>query len=130
LKDAVAEARAGRYGPAALDALASGDQPAAQFLKGLDLFVKGQIDQAAIQFQAAAGPRREYFPAAFYLGACLASAGRDRDAAGVWQLAMGQEPRPSFAYTLFADRSSTCCVQRLPGRPTTCRLPSASRSHT
>jgi VWFA-related protein len=103
LKDAMADARAGRYGPAALDALANGDQPAAQFLRGLELFMKGQLDQAATQFQAAAGPRREYFPAAFYLGACLASAGRDRDAAGVWQLAMGKEPRPSFAYTMFAD---------------------------
>jgi tetratricopeptide (TPR) repeat protein len=67
------------------------------------LFVKGQLEQAATQFQAAAGPRREYFPAAFYLGACLASVGRDRDAAGVWQLAMGKEPRPSIAYTMFAD---------------------------
>jgi VWFA-related protein len=103
LKDAMVEARAGRYGPAALDALANGDQPAAQFLRGLELFIKGQTEQAATQFQAAAGPRREYFPAAFYLGACLASVGRDRDAAGVWQLAMGKDPRPSFAYTLFAD---------------------------
>jgi VWFA-related protein len=103
LKDAMAEARAGRYGAAALDALTNGDQPAAQFLRGLELFLKGQLEQAATQFQAAAGPRREYFPAAFYFGACLASAGRDRDAAGVWQLAMGKEPRPSFAYTMFAD---------------------------
>ena len=103
LKDAMVEARAGRYGPAALDALANGDQPAAQFLRGLEFFLKGQTQQAATQFQAAAGPRREYFPAAFYLGACLASAGRDRDAAGVWQLAMGNDPRPSFAYVLFAD---------------------------
>lgn len=103
LKDAMTEARAGRYGPAALDALANGDQPAAQFLRGLELFLKGQVEQAAIQFQASAGTRREYFPAAFYLGACLASAGRDRDAAGVWQLAMGKEARPSFVYTMFAD---------------------------
>ena len=103
LKDAMVEARAGRYGAAALDALANGDQPAAAFLKGLDLLTKGQLDQAATQFNAAAGPRREYFPAAFYLGACLASGGRDRDAAGVWQLAIGQQPRPPIAYLLFAD---------------------------
>jgi len=103
LKSAMTEARAGRYGAAALEALSSGDQPAAAFLKGLDLLTKGQLDQAATQFNAAAGPRREYFPAAFYLGACLASAGRDREAAGVWQLAIGQQPRPVIAYTLFAD---------------------------
>ncbi len=103
LKEAIAEARAGRYGPAALDALSNGDQPAAMFLRGLDLLTKGQTEQAATQFQNAAGPRREYFPAAFYLGALLAGAGRDRDAAGVWQLGIGSAPRPSFAYTLFAD---------------------------
>jgi VWFA-related protein len=103
LKEAWVEARAGRYGPAALDALSNGDQPAAMFFRGLDLLHKGQHEQAATQFQNAAGPRRDYFPAAFYLGALLAGAGRDQDAAGVWQLGMGKEPRPSFVYTLFAD---------------------------
>ncbi|MGH9346397.1 MAG: VWA domain-containing protein [Vicinamibacterales bacterium] len=103
LKDAMAEARAGRYGPAALDALSDGDQPAAMFFRGLDLLTKGQHEQAATQFQNAAGPRREYFPGAFYLGALLAGAGRDQDAAGVWQLGIGKVRRPSFAYAAFAD---------------------------
>ena len=103
LADAMAAARAGRYGPAALAALAANDQPAAMFLRGLDLLAKGEIDQAATQFHNAAGPRREYFPAAFYLGALMAAGGRDRDAAGIWQLALGQETRPALAYTLFAD---------------------------
>jgi VWFA-related protein len=103
LKDAMTEARAGRYGTAAVQALSAGDQEAAAFLRGLDLFTKGQLDQAAIQLQNAAGPRREFFPAAFYLGAVFASAGRDRDAAGTWQLALGTEARPSIAYALAAD---------------------------
>lgn len=103
LKDAMVEARAGRYGPAALEALTSGDQEAASFLRGLDFFIKGQLDQAAIQLQLAAGPRREFFPAAFYLGAVFAAAGRDRDAAGVWQIALGTEPRPAAVYVLAAD---------------------------
>jgi VWFA-related protein len=103
LKEAMAEARAGRYGPAALDALANGDQPAAMFFRGLDLLTKGEHEKAATQFQTAAGPRREYFPAAFYLGALLAQAGRDQDAAGVWQMSFGKVARPSFAYTAFAD---------------------------
>ena len=103
LKDAMAEARAGRYGTAALEALSVGDQQAAMFFKGLDLLTKGQNEQAATQFQNAAGPRREYFPGAFYLGALLAGAGRDQDAAGVWQLGIGTQPRPSFAYVAFAD---------------------------
>ena len=53
--------------------------------------------------QLAAGPRREFFPAAFYLGAAFAAAGRDRDAAGVWQMALGTEPRPAAVYVLVAD---------------------------
>ena len=55
------------------------------------------------QLEVAAGPRREFFAAAFYLGAAFAAAGRDRDAAGVWQMALGTETRPLFAYTLLAD---------------------------
>jgi VWFA-related protein len=103
LKSALVEARAGRYGPAALEALTAGDQATAAFLRGVDFFAKGQLDQAATQLQIAAGPRREFFPAAFYLGAAFAAVGRDRDAAGVWQLALGNEPRPPIVYTMVAD---------------------------
>ena len=103
LKDAFLEARAGRYGPAALDALSEGDQTTATFLRGLDLFTRGQLDQALTQLDIAAGPRREFFPAAFYLGAVFAAAGRDRDAAGTWQLALGQETRPAAIYPMIAD---------------------------
>jgi VWFA-related protein len=103
LKDAMTEARAGRYGPAALEALTAGDQTAAAFLRGLDFYVKGQLDQAANQLSLAAGPRREFFPASFFLGAAYAQAGRDREAAGVWQLALGGEPRLPTVYALLAD---------------------------
>jgi hypothetical protein len=103
LKSAMTEARAGRYGPAALEALTAGDQQAAAYLKGIDLYSKGQIDLAATQLAIAAGPRREFYPAAFLLGACFAAGGRDRDAAGIWQLALGTEERPLVAYTLLAD---------------------------
>jgi VWFA-related protein len=103
LKDAMTEARAGRYGAGALEALTAGDQEVAAFLRGVDLLVKGQLDQAATQFQVAAGPRRDFFPAAFYLGACFAAVGRDRDAAGVWQMALGPDARPPAVYAMAAD---------------------------
>jgi VWFA-related protein len=103
LKDAIVEARAGRYGAGALEALGAGDQTAAAFLRGLDLFSKGQWGPAATQLQIAAGDRREFFPAAFYLGATFAALGRDRDAAGVWQIALGTEPRPAVVYAMVAD---------------------------
>jgi predicted Zn-dependent protease len=103
LKDSVVEARAGRFGPAALEALTTGDQTVAAFMRGVDLFEKGQLDQAATQLQLSAGPRRDFFPAAVYLGAVFAAVGRDRDAAGVWQIALGTEPRPAAVYTMVAD---------------------------
>jgi VWFA-related protein len=103
LKSAMTEARAGRYGPAALEALTAGDQQAAAFLKGLDLYSKGQINEAATQLNIAAGPKRDFYPAAFLLGACFAAGGKDRDAAGIWQMALGSEQRPPIAYTLLAD---------------------------
>jgi len=103
MKGPLVEARAGRYGTAAVEALIGGDQAAAAFFKGLDWYSKGQLGQAATQLELAAGPRRDFFAAAFYLGAVFAAAGRDRDAAGVWQMAIGNEPRPQLAYTLLAD---------------------------
>jgi VWFA-related protein len=103
LAGAAAAAREGKYGAAAVEALDAGDQSAAMFFRGLDLFMKGQCTQAAVQFHNASGPRRSHFPAAFYLGACFAADGRDREAAGVWQLAIGDQPRPAVAYALFAD---------------------------
>jgi len=103
LKSAMTEARAGRYSPAALEALSAGDQQIAAFLKGLDLYAKGDINQASIQLNIAAGPRKEFYPAALLLGACFAAGGRDRDAAGIWQMALGTEDRPLVAYTLLAD---------------------------
>jgi len=103
LKDVIAEARTGRYGPAALDALAEGDQTIAAFLRGLDFYAKGELDQAATQLDLASGPRREFFPAAFYLGAAFAQIGRDREAAGIWQLALSNEAPPPEIYPMIAD---------------------------
>ncbi len=103
LKGPVADAKAGRYGAAALDSLVAGDQVAAAFFKGLEWYTKGQLNEAVTQLALAAGPRRDFFPAAFYLGAAYAAGGRDREAAGIWQLALGNEPRPSVAYIVLAD---------------------------
>jgi tetratricopeptide (TPR) repeat protein len=103
LKTALVEARAGRYDVAAREAFNSGDLIVGAFWSGVDLFSKGELDEAAAQLQAAAGPRREFFPAAFFLGACYAAVGRDQDAAGVWQLALGKDPRPPVAYMVAAD---------------------------
>lgn len=103
LRESIAAARTGQYGVAAVEALGAGDQEAAAFLRGLDLLIKGQLEPAAQQLDIASGPRRQFFPAAFYLGAIFAEVGRDRDAAGVWQIALGSEPRPAAVYPMVAD---------------------------
>jgi VWFA-related protein len=103
LQKALAGARSGNYGVAARAAFDAGNQQVASFLRGLELFATGQMAQAIPHLNAAAGTRREFFPAAFYLGASFAASGRDRDAAGVWQLAMGSTPRPAVFYTMLAD---------------------------
>lgn len=103
LKTALVEARAGRYEAAALEAFNEGDLTVGAFLSGVDLFAKGELNEAAERLRAAAGPRGEFFPAAVFLGACFAAVGRDQDAAGVWQLALGKDPRPAVVYTVAAD---------------------------
>jgi VWFA-related protein len=82
---AVKEARAGQLGPAAMTALAEGDQVVAAFLKGLDLLSQGQLDRAAVQFQTAVQQAPQFAPARTYLGATLAAGTRHREAAGLLQ---------------------------------------------
>jgi predicted Zn-dependent protease len=45
----------------------------------------------------------EFFSAAFYLGACYAAGGKDRDAAGAWQTSLITESNAPFVYTLLGD---------------------------
>jgi VWFA-related protein len=84
-KAALATARGGKIGPAALDALAAGDQPIAAFLRGLELFSQGQHDRAVVQLQLAMQGAPSLGPARLYLGAALASMNRHREAAGLLQ---------------------------------------------
>ena len=45
----------------------------------------------------------EFFSAAFYLGACYAAGGKDREAAGAWQTSLITESNAPFVYTLLGD---------------------------
>lgn len=82
---AFAAARAGRIASAAVEALAAGDQVAAAFLRGLELFIAGRYDGALTQLQLALQQAPSFAPARLYLGAALAAAGRHREAAGLLQ---------------------------------------------
>jgi VWFA-related protein len=84
-KSALATARAGQLGPAALDALGSGDQAMAAFLRGIDFFAQGQNDRALQQFQVAMQQAPTFAPARLYLGALLGHTNRHREAASLLQ---------------------------------------------
>ena len=101
---ALDHARSGRFTDA-MEALkgTSDDQLAAVFLGGLALLEKGELEPAAAKFRAALKLDSEFLPAAFYLGACYAAGGRDREAAGAWQTSLITESEAPFIYTLLGD---------------------------
>jgi VWFA-related protein len=104
VRPAMASARAGRFDEA-MKALESApdDQLAAVFLKGLALLQRGDLNAAAGKFRDALRMDSEFYAAAFYLGACYAAGGRDRDAAGAWQTSLITESNAPFIYTLLGD---------------------------
>src|SRR5205085_5038393 len=84
-KAALSKARNGQLEGTALMALDAGDQTAGALLRGLEFLTKGQLDPAATQFGVALRSAADSPLASFYLGACYAAAGRDRDALTNWE---------------------------------------------
>jgi VWFA-related protein len=77
------------------------DGAAASLLYGLGLYARGDIEPAASLFRKAIRADGDLAAAAFYLGACYAAGGRDREAVGAWQttLATDQADPAVFALT-------------------------------
>ena len=71
--------------------------------QGIDLYTKGQIDQAATQLAGLRRAAARFFPAAFFLGAMFASAAAIGTPPACGRLALGSEPRPAVVYTMVAD---------------------------
>jgi VWFA-related protein len=86
-KAALSKARSGQLEGTALMALDAGDQAAGAVLRGLEFLSKGQLDPAATQFGVALRNAPDSALASFYLGACYAAAGRDREAITNWERA-------------------------------------------
>jgi VWFA-related protein len=104
LRPALESARAGKLDDAVQALKGTGDDGlAAVFLKGLLSLSRSDLKGAEAGFREALRLDSEFLPAAFYLGACLAAAGRDRDAAGAWQTALITESNAPFVYTLLGD---------------------------
>lgn len=96
--------RSGQY-DAVLSQVASGGEPplSSAFLRGLALFAKGDLEPAAREFRLALRASNEFLPAAFYLGACYAAGGRDREAVGAWQTSLVTESESRIVYDVLAD---------------------------
>ncbi|HPK70919.1 MAG TPA: VWA domain-containing protein [Vicinamibacterales bacterium] len=101
---ASAALRAGQF-DAALAALsgAAPERLSVPFLKGLALLGKGDLEPAAAEFRSALRVSSEFLPAAFYLGACYAAGGRDREAAGAWQTSLVSESGAPIVFDVLAD---------------------------
>jgi VWFA-related protein len=102
-KAATARARTGKIEGTALMALDAGDQNAGSILRGLELLMKGQLDPAANQFGVALRHAPDAPIASFYLGACYAAAGRDKEAVSSWERARAAQLQLPALQTVLAD---------------------------
>jgi tetratricopeptide (TPR) repeat protein len=99
------EARLGRY-DSLRDLAERGGETALldrTFLRGIGLYADGQLQPAADSFRAALAVDSAFLPAAFYLGACYAAGGQNREAIGAWQLALLSETGARLVYEALFD---------------------------
>jgi VWFA-related protein len=82
---------------------ARSDHVIGSFLAGLAELAHGDVNRAASDFAQALKTVPGFFPAAFYLGACYASGGQDREAATVWRTTLITDPGAPWIYTVLAD---------------------------
>ena len=87
VKAATTRARNGKLEGTAIMALEAGDQNAGSILRGIELLIKGDINPAANQFGVALRNAPDAPLASFFLGACYAAAGRDKEAVSAWERA-------------------------------------------
>lgn len=100
---AAAALRSARFDEALATLPGQSDVLSVVFLKGLALLGQGQLEPAAAQFRAALRISSDFLPAAFYLGACYAAGGRDREAVGAWQTSLVSETDSRIVYEVLAD---------------------------
>jgi len=82
---------------------AQSDHAVASFLAGVAEFARGDLNRAATEFAQALKTVPGFLPAAFYLGACYAASGDDRQAALVWRTTLVTDPSAPWIYTVLAD---------------------------
>ena len=65
-----------------------GDEAAFAFVRGLGEMEKRRYPQATAWFQVTLKSASDFLGSAFYIGACHAADGRDKEAVGAWQMAL------------------------------------------
>ena len=100
-KAATARARSGKIEGTAMMALEAGDQTAGSMPRGIELLMKGDLNPAANQFGVALRNAPDAPIASFFLGACYAAAGRDKEAVAAWERARAAKlPLPALQVIL------------------------------
>ena len=82
---------------------ASGPLLSTTMARGIARLRRGELEPAAASFRTAIKIASDFPPAAVYLGACYAAGGRDREAAGAWQLVLALGHEDPVVYRLAAD---------------------------
>ena len=67
---------------------AQADEATFAFVRGLGELQKKRYAQATAWFQVALRSASDFLGAAFYIGACQAAIGRDKEAVGAWQMSL------------------------------------------
>jgi len=96
------QARHGRYAAPSEPGATPEDETSLAFVRGLSAMQKGEMPQAAAWFQQTLEGASDFLGAAFYLGAAHAAQGRDKEAAGAWQMALLSE-NPAAVYPALVD---------------------------
>lgn len=99
----VDQARAGTFVMTTADANTSGnDELTLGFIRGLAALQKRSFAEAAGWFQQTLRGASDFLGAAYYLGACHAARGQDREAVGAWQMSLLSEGG-DVAYPVLVD---------------------------
>ncbi len=94
---------AGRLDGANWSAVHGDTSLTASFLKGVEQYRAGKLEDAAKAFRAAVRQSSDFLPGIFYLGACYAAGGRGREAVGAWQTSLIGDDSSPDVFELLID---------------------------
>jgi VWFA-related protein len=102
VEQVIERALEGKYEAPAEPGATPEDEVTLAFVRGLSSLQKNEPTQAAAWFQQTLKGASDFLGAAFYLGAAHAAQGRDKEAAGAWQMALLSE-NPAAVYPALVD---------------------------